>query len=164
MTSFSLANLPQPAQGGRKDIKMYNYTSMDSMESGFEELPHTADWAVRVWAGSLPELFVEAARAMNTLSGVKPAPGPRCQRTIEANAPDLESLLVTFLSELVYLVEHEKLAFDIFNIDIQDTQLKVTMSGSSILSLSKSIKAVTYHNLQICKTEHGFHTEIVFDV
>ncbi len=32
---------------------MYNYIPMDTMESGFEELPHTADWAVRVWAGSL---------------------------------------------------------------------------------------------------------------
>jgi len=132
--------------------------------SGFEELPHTADWAVRVWAGSLPELFVEAARAMNTLSGVKPAPGPRCRRTIAANAPDVESLLVAFLSELVYLVEHEKLAFDIFKVDIQDTQLKVSMSGLPILSLGKSIKAVTYHNLLIRKTGRGFQTEIVFDV
>jgi SHS2 domain-containing protein len=137
---------------------------MDIMEAGFEELPHTADWAVRVWAGSLPELFEEAALAMNALSGVKQAPCPRRRRTLKAEASDMESLLVAFLSDLVYFAEHEKLAFDIFKVDIQNNKLKVTMSGSPIQSMSKSIKAVTYHNLQIRKTEHGFQTEIVLDV
>ena len=143
---------------------MYNYILMNTMESGFEELPHTADWAVRVWAGSLPELFVEAACAMNALSGVKPAPGRRRRRTINTEAPDAESLLVAFLSELVYFVEHERLAFDLFKVDLEKTRLMVTMSGSPILSMSKSIKAVTYHNLQIWKKEHGFQVDIVFDV
>ena len=40
------------------------------MESGFLELPHTADWAVRVWAADLPALFAAAANGMNSLAGV----------------------------------------------------------------------------------------------
>ena len=36
---------------------------------GFEEISHTADWSARIWAEDLPSLFVESARAMNSLSG-----------------------------------------------------------------------------------------------
>jgi SHS2 domain-containing protein len=139
---------------------------MVTSRSGFEELSHTADWAMRVWAGSLPALFAEAARGMNALSGAQPAPGPRVRRTFEAEAPDAEDLLVAFLSELVYTVEQENLIFDAFKVDVKGSKLKVIMSGAPILSLNKSIKAVTYHNLQIRKTEDGFgfSVEIVFDV
>jgi SHS2 domain-containing protein len=137
---------------------------MVKRESGFEELSHTADWAMRVWARCLPELFVEAARGMNALSGLKPAPGPRISRTFEAEAPDKESLLVEFLSELVWAVEQENLVFDAFRVVLKGSKLKVTMSGAPILSINKSIKAVTYHNLQITKTDLGFQVEIVFDV
>lgn len=137
---------------------------MTTTGSGFEELPHTADVAVRVWAESLPELFIEAAHGMYTLSRVEPAPGPRITRTLKQEGPDSESLLVAFLSELVYSVEQENLVFDTFKVDLHGSKLKVSMSGVPILSLSKSIKAVTYHNLQIRKEEHGFQAEIVFDV
>ncbi len=130
----------------------------------YEELPHTADWCLRVWAGSLPVLFAEAARGMNALSGVRLAEGPRAWRTFETAAPDPESLLVAFLSELVYAAEQEKLGFDMFRIDIEGQTLKVEMEGAPLLSLNKAIKAVTYHNLQIQQTARGYEIEIVFDV
>ena len=130
----------------------------------FEELPHTADWALRAWAGNLPLLFAETARGMNALSGAQPAPGPRISRTFEAEALDMESLLVMFLSELVYAAEQEDLVFDAFEIELKGNELKVSMSGAPLLTLNKSIKAVTYHNLEIRNTVRGFELEIVFDV
>jgi SHS2 domain-containing protein len=137
---------------------------MVARKSGFEELPHTADWQMRVWATSLPGLFAEAARGMNALAGIKPSPGARVRREFEAEAADAESLLVAFLSELVWAAEQEQLIFDTFKIVLKDSKLKVRMSGEHILSVNKSIKAVTYHNLQIRKTGDGFQVEIVFDV
>jgi SHS2 domain-containing protein len=130
----------------------------------FEELPHTADWALRVWAPDLPALFTEAALGMNTLSGAKPAPGPIVRRAFADDAPDLESLLVLFLSELVYAAEQEHLIFTEFEIKLNGLELSVNMTGASLLSLNKSIKAVTYHNLQIRPTTSGFSVDIVFDV
>jgi SHS2 domain-containing protein len=130
----------------------------------FEELPHTADWAVRVWAADLPALFSEAARSMNAISGAQAAPGGRLSRKFAADAPDVESLLVLFLSELVFAAEQEHLVFDRFEITLNGSALKVNMSGAALLSLNKSIKAVTYHNLQVRQTEAGFEVEIVFDV
>jgi SHS2 domain-containing protein len=130
----------------------------------FEELAHTADWALRVRAADLPELFAESARGMNALTGAKQAPGPHTHRTVNLSAPDAESLLVAFLSELVYAAEQENLMFDEFKIQIEGQTFKAEMDGAPIASINKSIKAVTYHNLKIREIEGGFEVEIVFDV
>ena len=131
---------------------------------GFEEISHTADWSARVWAEDLPSLFAEAARAMNSLSGTTTGKEPRVKRTFDATGPDAESLLVAFLSELVFYEEHENLAFDLFELELGRKRLKVEMEGARIVSVDKAIKAVTYHNLKIRETDQGFETTIVFDV
>lgn len=131
---------------------------------GFEEISHTADWSARVWAEELPLLFKEAARAMNSLSGTAAGTGPRVRRVFETEAPDAESLLVAFLSELLYYQEQENLTFDPFDVRVATQWLKVEMEGAPIASSEKAIKAVTYHNLKIVKTPQGFETTIVFDV
>jgi SHS2 domain-containing protein len=130
---------------------------------GFEEIAHTADWSVRVWAQDLPALFAEAAQAMNALAGTKVA-GPRLKKTFESEGPDAESLLVAFLSELVFLQEQENLAFDSFDLKLEAHRLRVDMEGAQITSLDKAIKAVTYHNMHIAETSRGVEVVIVFDV
>src|SRR5215207_10524251 len=119
---------------------------------GFEEVSHTADWSARIWAQDLASLFAEAARAMNSLSGTLTGTGPRLKRPFETEAPDVESLLVAFLSELVYCQEQENVAFDGFEIKVASQRLTVEMEGAEIVSVDKAIKAVTYHNLKIEKT------------
>ena len=131
---------------------------------GFEEVSHTADWSARVWAPDLPSLFRESARAMNSLSGTVIGTNGRVSRALEVEGPDLESLLVAFLSELVYYQEQENLTFDDFDLRVAGQWLKVAMEGAQIESMDKAIKAVTYHNLKIERTTEGFETTIVFDV
>jgi SHS2 domain-containing protein len=131
---------------------------------GFEEVSHTADWSARVWAPDLPTLFKEAARAMNSLSGTLIGTKDRVSRALEVEGPDLESLLVAFLSELVYYQEQENLTFDDFDLRVAGQWLKVAMEGAPLESVDKAIKAVTYHNLKIERTTEGFETTIVFDV
>ena len=149
---------------------------------GFEEISHTADWSARVWAQDLPSLFAEAARAMNSLAGTAIDNDAHVKRTFEAEAPDAESLLVAFLSELVYYQEQENLAFEVFELEVKSTaltvalpdrawrhvpkgqKLKVKMEGGQIASVDKAIKAVTYHNMKIEETSRGVEVVIVFDV
>jgi SHS2 domain-containing protein len=131
---------------------------------GFEEISHTADWSARVWAPDLPSLFRESARAMNTLSGTVIGTGDRVSKTLEVEGPDVESLLVAFLSELVYYQEQENLTFDVFDLRVAGQWLKVAMEGAEIASVDKAIKAVTYHNLKIQRNAEGLETTIVFDV
>jgi SHS2 domain-containing protein len=131
---------------------------------GFEEIQHTADWAMRVWADDLPSLLAEAARGMNTLAGVRLADQNRLKKQYEAEASDAESLLVAFLSELIYYQEQENLAFDVFEINTDGQRLKANMEGAEITSVDKAIKAVTYHNLKIKESARVLEVEIVLDV
>jgi SHS2 domain-containing protein len=131
---------------------------------GYQELPHTADWALNVWAADLPSLFAEAARGMNTLSGATLVTGRRVSRAIDLHSQDAEGLLVSFLTELIYAQEQECIGFDRFDLRISDGALSGQVDGSSLKSLAKPVKAVTYHNLRIYKTSRGYEVEIVFDV
>ena len=131
---------------------------------GFEEVPHTADWALRVWADDLPSLFVQAAQGMNALSGLVLASGPRVSRAFQHAAADEETLLVAFLSEMIYAQDQDNLGFDTFQVDLNPEYLSIDMEGAPIASVEKPIKAVAFHNLKVNCSKRGCETEIVFDV
>ncbi len=131
---------------------------------GFQEIPHTADWAMKVWAEDLPRLFAEAAAGMNALAGAQLSDGPRIRRVFKDKAQDAESLLVAFLSELVYLQEQEDVGFADFDIKLDGLHLSVEMEGAALAAIEKPIKAVTFHDMKITKAAAGYEVEVVFDV
>ncbi|MFH1186447.1 MAG: archease [Chloroflexota bacterium] len=131
---------------------------------GFEEFPHTADCALRVWAPDLASLFAEAALGLNSVAGAEIGSGVRVTREISLHESDAESLLVAFLTELVYSQEQEVLGFDRFRLCVSNRDLSGQMHGSRLVSVSKPIKAVTFHNLEIRESARGQEAEIVFDV
>ena len=134
-------------------------------EYGFLEHAHTADWELEVWAPDLPILLEQAARGMYALSGVQLQAGSSQKRSIILHATDAESLLVRFLSELLWIEQDQRLGFDDFSITVDDDyNLQVELRGSTIANLDKEIKAVTYHNLEVQTTSQGLHVNIVFDV
>ncbi len=49
----------------------------------FEEIPHTADWSIRVWADDLAGLLAEFARGMNWLAGAELSEGPRIKKPLK---------------------------------------------------------------------------------
>jgi SHS2 domain-containing protein len=132
--------------------------------AGFKENPHTADWELEVWAPDFPSLVEQSARGMYWLAQIKIQPEPRINRIVILSSSDTEQVLVRFLEELLYLSEIDGLGFDTFNIQYDQASLHAELTGASIIEQSKEIKAVTYHNLSIRKTDRGLETRIVFDV
>ena len=132
----------------------------------FEEIEHTADWALRVSGRDLGELLVNAARGMVSLMiSNPPATLVNVERNIEIESIDAESLLVDWLSELAYWAEAETLVFYQFDLqNVTPTSLRATVRGGHAPNLKKHIKAVTYHNLEIIETESGLEATVVFDV
>jgi SHS2 domain-containing protein len=131
---------------------------------GHREVEHTADWGLEVWAPDLPELLEEAARGMFELMGAVVSEEDRCHRQLEITADDGEQLMVSFLEELLFLAEAENFAFEGFLLELVENRLLARLEGGAIVSRDKEIKAVTFHNLQIGKTERGLETRIIFDV
>ncbi len=132
--------------------------------AGFQEIEHTADWALDIWAPTLEKLFEQSARGMLALTGIELAPQAREARQLDLLAIDLESLLVNFLNELLYWGESECLAFDDFHLSINDRHLTGWLEGAPIAAQIKEIKAVTYHNLIVHHEAGVFRVRIVFDV
>ena len=145
--------------------KKIQYTqTMVKPSEGYREIDHTADWALHVWARNLASLFTQAALGMYALAETVLQTRPRITRQIQLETGDLESLLVGFLNELLFISEQEIIGFDTFNISIIDYKLSGEMCGSQIISQKKEIKAVTYHTLEINRGKNGFEVQIVFDV
>lgn len=137
----------------------------------FEEVPHTADWALRARGRTLAELFVNAARGMYALMAEElPAEAPLAH-TVEVEAASGEGLLVAWLNELLYLTEREGVVFTAFRLEeltVQEeavARLRATAAGDRAKGgLRKYIKAATYHNLTIRRRDGLYEVEVVFDV
>jgi len=132
--------------------------------SGFLEISHTADWAIRVWAPDLAGLMEESARGMYALMGCQLQLVPVIERSFEVQNGDAEDLLVAFLAEILNYAEQEKVGFESFNVRITHNYLAAQLSGGIIIHQGKEIKAVTYHNLSIQQIHDRFEATIVFDV
>lgn len=127
---------------------------------------HTADWALRVWGEDWSALLRNAAEGMTWLmTGEQEENRSSVRRDIALSAPDRETLLVDWLSELAYLAEMELLVFS--RIEVHEATafaLSATVHGGRATKLAKHIKAVTYHNLEVRKGPDGWWVTVVFDV
>ncbi len=130
----------------------------------WREIDHTADLALHLWADDLRDLFVTAARGMFSLIVTPDAIRPERALVIALEAPDVETLLVDWLNELLYLTETEGVAFAFFEFaHLSATQLRATVRGGPITDYLNYVKAATFHNLIVNQTPEGYETEIVFD-
>jgi len=132
--------------------------------SGFREIEHTADWALEVWAPDRDGLFVQAALGMYRLMGVSLEKQSGEIQRFDLSAMDDESLLVSFLSELLYRNEIQHIACDSIHVDCEDFSLHAQFEARPIAAQTRSIKAVTYHNLAILHETDRWSVRIVFDV
>lgn len=143
---------------------------MPSLTAGYREIAHTADWELEVWAKDLPGLLEQAALGMLHLAGARLEDSPPQEARFSVTAPDPESLLVNFLSELLFQMEQTGMGFSDFRIQVQTQPDAVNLAclaefhARPLLALDKEIKAVTYHRLQVLETLQGLSTRIVFDV
>lgn len=132
----------------------------------FEIVEHTADWSLRVRGEDLGQLFRYAAMGMGTLmvEDLEALPDD-VERRLELEAYDAEGLLVDWLNELAYWAEMEQIVINSIELnEISETRLAATLRGGKATALDKHIKAVTFHNLAIIKTNSGLEVTIVFDV
>lgn len=129
----------------------------------WQEIEHTADLALHFWAADLPDLFATAAQGMFSLF-VVPADRLSEIKVLKLTALDVETLLVAWLNELLYLVEVEGLTYAAYTFaHLTPTQLEATLYGGPVLEYTGYVKAATFHDLAVVVTPEGYETEIVFD-
>jgi len=144
-----------------------------SERDGFEEIDHTADVGLRVWAASLEGLFRQAALGLAALLTDPATIAEREETRLEVRGLDLEELLVGWLNELLYRFEGEH------RVPVEVKELRIAREGEGYrLSASvaaglwdparhpkgASVKAATYHGLRVAASpEGGYGVTLVFD-
>lgn len=130
----------------------------------WQEIDHTADLALHLWADDLPDLFVTAARGMAALVADVDTVTPEHAVPLTLDALDVEMLLVDWLNELLYLDEVQGLLCTRFSFEaLSPTHLQATAYGGPAAERLGYVKAATFHNLVVRQTPQGYETEIVLD-
>lgn len=139
------------------------------VEQKFEILEHTADIGIIAYGKDLKEVFANAAEGMFSLiTDLEKVEGKATYR-IKLEASDIESLLVTWLNELVYLFDTENILFKRFEvIDINQTSLSAMAYGEKAErtrhTLKLGIKATTYHLLEVKRKGSFYQARVLFDI
>jgi SHS2 domain-containing protein len=138
-------------------------------ESGFFEIPHTADLCIKIWAPDFQQLLICAATGMYQLAGVELKQDERRSFSFSIEGEDLEFLLVGFLNELLFIGEENQVGFDSYSIQFYPKNdgtfiLEGVIEGAPILSQEKEIKAATYAQLAIHEEKDHLETLLIFDV
>jgi len=135
--------------------------------AGYQEIDHTADLEIRVWGDDLETLFEQAALGMKDLIGydeVDHEVSPE-ERVLVVEAIDREGLLVSLLSELLFLLENQHLGLMEIEVELEgDQRCRAGVECLPVVSYIREIKAVTYHNLAITRTAQGWTANLVFDI
>jgi SHS2 domain-containing protein len=135
------------------------------MDKRFEEIEHTADIAIRVWGCDLAGLLANAAYGMACQLADPARVDLTVERSVELEAYDVETLLVTWLGELLYLGERDECVFVDFDMaEVTPIRLSAIARGGVVREYRGHIKAVTFGGLEVRRTDEGYETTIVFDV
>ena len=131
----------------------------------FEELEHTADIRLRVKAESLESLFSEAALMVVMYGSAGPGP---MHRSIEVQAPDPESLIHAFLSEVLYISEVEEMVVSGAEIRLYEGRLEGELTGEPFSPAKHrsgmEVKGISLSGLSVSRDNHTYILEVIFDV
>jgi SHS2 domain-containing protein len=137
------------------------------MNHYFEQIPHTADVKLRIYGNTKQELFAHALEGMFRIVQPVITQGEALtSREIKIQAVDEVNLLVDFLSEALCLSDiYNEVYFQVILHALDSRRIAATIYGSPVERFEgPEIKAVTYNELVIKKTDQGWQTEIVFDI
>ena len=139
---------------------------------------HTADVGAHLGAPTLEALFVEAAVALTETLCDPYGVEPRLSRTVIVHAPDVNQLLVEWLSELIGRFDIEQFLAHTTSVSISEEldaadgadryHLEATLCGEPFdqdrHEIRVAVKGITYHLLHIKRTVEGWAATVVFDI
>ncbi|MFW6135013.1 MAG: archease [Elusimicrobiota bacterium] len=144
------------------------------MDKEYEIIEHTADVGLKIFGRTKQDLFQNAARGMFFLitgsNTFFEQTKNRKYYKVKCEGSSLEDLLVSWLSDLLYIHNTDYVIFDDFNIkDFTEEFIQAEIRGVKIrdfpYQVELEIKAVTYHELQVFKNKKGlWEATIIFDI
>ncbi|HLW46553.1 MAG TPA: archease [bacterium] len=135
----------------------------------FETFEHTADVGLVVRGHTLEELFANAADALVDLMVDPEGLREDVRMTATVTAADRPALLVTWLNELLYLLDvHRFLPRRCRITEFRDTTLIADLVGDTIdpnrHAVRRMVKAATYHGLSLTHLDGVWEARVIVDL
>lgn len=135
----------------------------------FEILEHTADIGLRAWGATKEEAFEEAATALAAIVVERDDIEPRLAYALAATGDDDESLLVNWLSEVLYQLDARRIVLGRFRIEQLAGGRLWAQAWGEPRDPGKHrpkviVKGVTYHQLKIEQRPDGCEVRVFLDI
>ncbi len=140
----------------------------------FEVLEHITDLKIKVFGRNKQELFKNAMLGMFEAARYQPkTESKKSEIEVQIKSFDFNSLLVDFLSEVLYLSEtrnqvFQNVVFRTFSdplINSGQAEIEAVLSGQKLKKTGTQIKGVTYHGLEIKqKNKNKWEAVVLFDI
>ncbi len=130
-----------------------------------------ADAAFEAEGESLEDLFEACAQATFEVMAETETVEARDQEEVRLEADDLEGLLFNWLAELIYLKDLKMTVFGKYKIKVDKPngyRLQASVWGEPIDAkkhkVKVDVKAVTYHLLEVKKTDDKWTAKVILDI
>ncbi len=135
----------------------------------FELLEHPADIGFRARAHTQGGLFQACAEALVAIALEPDLIQPRHAYALEAFGQDAESLLINWLSEVLYLWDARRLALRRFRVrELTPGRVAGEALGEPFDPARHRaklvIKGVTYHQFRLGQDEEGWYAQVFLDI
>lgn len=138
----------------------------------YEILEHPADLKIKASGQDLSEVFVNLALGVASQQlGVDDLGGATANESeweeLVLESESLESLLIDWLNEILYRSDVNQkvyLDFKILQFSESPAKIKTKIRGQKVAQKKSEIKAATYHELEIQKTEGTREATVIFDI
>lgn len=141
---------------------------MAKRKNKFIVVDQAAEVKLRLTGETLEDLFLEALEGLAYLLYEQYQAAAIIQITIpiKVSSLDINSLLVDFLSEVLYQSEiHQAVFFKARLKRFTNSKIEADLLGQQTHQFNRNIKAVTYHGVRILRNEDSlWQTEIIFDI
>ena len=132
----------------------------------YEFLDHTADIKIKAYGKTQEEAFENLVLAISEYLSKEQKIKPKKTKTIEVHGTDKENLLYNFIDELIYLYDAENFIVSKAEINFLGNNIKAALYGDDTKNYKDldHIKAATYAEMHVKKTEKGWELQVVLDV
>ena len=137
----------------------------------FEYFDVTADIGFTAYGNTLNEAFENAGLAIFNIISDTSGIDSKIAKSFEITSEDEVSLLYDYLEELLFYHEIDFMLFSDFRVNISNSDerynLKATIKGETIdwdkHERKSEIKAITFHMMDVKKTEH-YELRVIVDL
>lgn len=134
----------------------------------FLEKHTVADIAIKVESDKFEDLLEGIVNAFFEISTSKKAKNSKSylKRKLEINGKNSKEIVIALVEEIIFLKDTEGLVFPKGEFSKINTGYKAVLFGGPIDKYGQGvdIKALSYHKLEVKKTDRGWKAVLVFDV